>query len=136
MDTRYENNAEHELDMLFPIEMLREINIEFMNIPGNDCWDGGYFVKGDGTIILSIKSNPREKLKNALQGAILLGPENYNYAFGNNSVMDMKKESEIDGLAEKIISEPFSPISEEMGYMIKKAEIEYIERLGGNFKKH
>lgn len=136
MDHRYVNDAENELGIMFPVEMLEIINIEFMNIPGNDCWDGGYFVKGDGTIILSIKSNPREKLKNALQGAIFLSPENYNYAFGNDSVMDMKKESEIASLAEKIISEPFSPIIGEMGYMIKKAEIEYIRRLGGNFKYH
>ncbi len=136
MGHTYKDNAEHELDILFPTEILRGINIEFMDIPRSNYWDLGYLLREDGMIILDIKNSPREKLKSALYGAILLSPENYDYVFGYSSVIDRKKESEIEDLVEKIISEPSSLIADEMGYMIKKAEIEYIKRSGGNFEYH
>ena len=131
MTHMHEDSVGYELDL---IEMLEDIKIEFMNIPrsigGVKC-----LLNGDGIITLDIKSSPREKLKNALYGSVLLSPENYDYAF-RSSFIDMGKKSKINDLVEKIISEPSSPVADEMEYMIKKAEIEYVIRIGGNFRWH
>ena len=129
----YGDDFEYELDSLFLIGMLDRINIEFMNFPRNvgrvKC-----MLNGDGIITLDIKSNPRKRLKNTLHGAILLSPENHDYVFGYYSVMDREKGFKIDVLVEKIISEPFFPLVEEVRYMIEDAEEEYMKRFGGNFK--
>ena len=129
----YGDNAEYELDSLFSIGMLDGISIELKDIPKNKGWME-YLTSEVGVITLDIKSNPRKRLKNALSGIVLHSPENYDYVFGCNSVMDRERESKVDDLVKRIISKPSSPIVMEVGYMIEDAELEYMKRFGGNFK--
>lgn len=135
MDHMYRDNAEYELDSLFSIEMLEPISIELKDIPRSDRWIK-YMLNSDGIITLDIKSKPRERLKNALSGVVLFSPENNDYVFGYYSVMDRKKEAKVDDLVERILSEPFSPLVEEVRYMIDEAEIEYMKRFSGEFESH
>lgn len=131
----YGDSAEYELDSLFSIGMLDGISIELKDIPRNNGWME-YIIREDGIITLDIKSNPRKRLKNALSGVVLFSPENQDYIFGYYSVMDREKESKVDALVERIISEPFSPLVEEVSGMIEDAEEEYMKRFGGEFRYH
>ena len=139
------DSSEYELDSLFSVGMLEDIKIEFMNIPRSavprSTGRVKYLLNGDGIITLDIKNKPREKLKNALHGAILFSSESYDYifgysSFGYSSFIDMEKGSKIDDLVERIISEPSSLIVDEMGYMIEDAELEYMKRFSGKFNSH
>lgn len=129
----YRNSVEHELDRLFPIEMLEGISIELRNFP-KGARNVNYLLNEDGIITVDIKNNPRKRLKNVLHGAVLFSLENYGYVFGEDSVINRETESEIDDLVKKILSEPSSPIFMEVEYMLGDAEVAYIKRFGGDFK--